>query len=332
MNKFGIVFGVVAVATFAGCKDPNYNRGVAAPSQTEVKEVVLTPDVKPIEVKSVEVEPKTCTCAPGTIHVMPCTCGAANCACEYTPALPPETTTYIVQNGDYLSKISKKFNVKIDAIRKLNNLKSDKIRVGQKLQLPGRIDVGEQKIEKPSSNPPKTFKPYTGATKEVTVKAGDTLGALAYGNGCNIRQLKDLNNLKSEKIRVGQKLKVPAVTAKAAVEAKPTEPKKPVEALADAAPQAAIAEPAANVAAPVDPGAAEKSAEPIENAIIPQASGEAAATAPTSTYVVQEGDDVPGIAFSWGVSSAEIRELNNLGDGDVLTPGQIIKIPADARQ
>ena len=57
----------------------------------------------------------------------------------------PETTVYIVQPGDYLAKISKKYNVKIAAIKSLNGLNGDIIKVGQKLKLPGKIDVGEQK-------------------------------------------------------------------------------------------------------------------------------------------------------------------------------------------
>ena len=52
----------------------------------------------------------------------------------------------------------------------------------------------------------------------------------------------------------------------------------------------------------------------------------------TATYVVQEGDDITGISIRWGVSAAEIRELNNLGENDQLKPGDIIKLPAEAQQ
>ena len=61
--------------------------------------------------------------------------------------------------------------------------------------------------------------------------------------------------------------------------------------------------------------------------------GTAVPAAPaTSTYVVQEGDDMTGVSIRWGVSAAEIRELNNLGENDQLVPGQIIKLPAEAQQ
>ena len=39
-----------------------------------------------------------------------------------------------------------------------------------------------------------------------------------------------------------------------------------------------------------------------------------------------------GVSIRWGVSAADIRELNNLGEKDQLVPGQIIKLPADAQQ
>ena len=52
----------------------------------------------------------------------------------------------------------------------------------------------------------------------------------------------------------------------------------------------------------------------------------------TATYGVQEGDDMTGVSIRWGVSAAEIRELNNFGENDQLKPGQIIKLPAEAQQ
>ncbi|MBO7684623.1 MAG: LysM peptidoglycan-binding domain-containing protein, partial [Kiritimatiellae bacterium] len=71
--------------------------------------------------------------------------------------------------------------------------------------------------------------------------------------------------------------------------------------------------------------------DPAEAAAAP-APAEAAAAPATTTYVVQEGDDITGVSIRWGVSAAVIRELNNLGPNDQLVPGQIIKLPADAQQ
>ena len=47
------------------------------------------------------------------------------------------------------------------------------------------------------------------------------------------------------------------------------------------------------------------------------------------SHVVQEGEDVTGLAIKFSTDPAIIRQLNNLSDTDEkLTPGQIIKIPA----
>ena len=160
MNKFGIVFSAAAVVVMAGCKSPEYAR------KYESKNTV-----------------KTCTCAPGTKHTAPCGCGASDCRCVVVapapkpvavapapkpvvtpapkPAVPapvapaPEYTTYIVQNGDYLAKISKRYNVTIASIRKLNpSIKKDIVRVGQKIKLPGKVDVGVQRTPAASAVAP----------------------------------------------------------------------------------------------------------------------------------------------------------------------------------
>ena len=363
MNKLGFVLGVAAVATLAGCKDPDYKYANASDTQNVVKNVDTTAPVTPAPA------PK-CACLPGTKHTSPCTCGDPNCKCvvEVKPAAPvvpvvaptkpvapaePEYTIYVVQNGDYLAKISKKFNVTIDSIKKLNpSIKKDVVRIGQKLKIPGKVDVGEQNVAPAQSPVVKAAKKssataaYTGATKEYVVKSGDTLGSIAYGNGINIRQLKALNGLTSDSLKVGQKLKIPAekVEKKAASAKKAASEKKaeaaapkvaaPVkdEKKAEAAP--APAAPAAAVPVPAE----EKKVEAAPAAAAPAAPAEekkaeaAPAPAATTTYVVQEGDDMTGVSIRWGVSAAEIRELNNLSENDQLVAGQIIKLPAEAQQ
>ena len=242
MNKLGIVLGIAAVVMIAGCKDPNYQRKT---SKGEAKDFGTQVEQQPVPETPVVVEEKHCTCPPGTKHTEPCPCGAPDCQCivvtkaesKPTPPPEPEYTVYIVQRGDYLAKISKKFNVTINSIKRLNNLKDDNIRIGQKLKLPGKVEVGEQKVPEGAfakdakAAAKKPYSAYTGATKEYVVKSGDTLGAIAYGNGINIRQLKELNGLTSDSLKIGQKLKVPAekvVAAEKTVAAKKAEA-KPVE-------------------------------------------------------------------------------------------------------
>ena len=362
MNKFGIVLGVAAVATLAGCKDPDYNRGGTPSSRNEIKNADTT-------VTTIEPVAAKCTCPPGTKHATPCVCGAPDCRCvvESKPiitadlssksstsaatgpaagaAAAAETTVYVVQSGDYLSKISKRYNVTIASIKRLNpSIKEDnKIRVGQKLKLPGKIDVGEQKTSatahctvRPAKN---VHAPYTGATKDYVVKSGDTIGALAYGNGLTIRQFKELNGLSSDSLRVGQKLKIPAQkvvkTAKSTKKAATTSPTV-ATAKTEAKAAAASSAEAASTAAPAEPAAATapvaESTPAVAEPAAPAVAEAKPAQSATTTYVVQEGDDMTGVSIRWGVSAAEIRELNNLSDTDQLVPGQIIKLPAEAQQ
>ena len=367
MNKFGLVLGVAAVATLAGCKDPGYKHAGTPSSQNDVKSVDTA---EPATVEPVVVEPavKKCQCPPGTKHAEPCKCGAPDCSCivEVKPVIvadlskpapvEPEYTVYVVQNGDYLAKISKKFNVTISSIKRLNpSIKKDVIMVGQKLKLPGKIDLSAEKYSvtaapvkaaAPAAKSAKGAAAYKGETKEYVVKNGDTLGAIAYGHGINIRQLKELNGLASDSLKIGQKLRVPAqkvekpaASAKPAapVAQKPAAPAKPVEEPAvqtPAAPADAVPpteDPAADVVPPVEEPAA--NVAPVETAADKTDAAPAKAEAAANpTYVVQEGDDMTGVCVRWGVSAAEIRELNNLAEGDQLVPGQIIKLPVGAEQ
>lgn len=328
MNKLGIVLGIAAVAMIAGCKDPNYQR---KPPKGEVKDIGTQVEQTPEPDTPVVAEEKHCTCPPGTKHTEPCQCGAPDCQCvveqkivekkEVKPLPPPEPeyTVYIVQRGDYLAKISKKYNVTINSIKRLNNLKDDNIRIGQKLKLPGKLEVGEQKVPEGAfakdtkTTVKKPYAAYTGATTEYVVKSGDTLGAIAYGHGINIRQLKELNGLTSDSLKIGQKLKVPAEKV---VTVKKVEPK------------AAGPEVKAPAEAPVEPVVA-----PVEPTVeTPVAPAVEETSAPAPTYTVQEGEDLTDISIRFGVTAAAVRELNNLGENDKLVAGQILKLPPEAQQ
>ena len=346
MNKLAVVLSVAAVATFSGCKDPDFKRPGAS-NQSDVRMADTQPAPPPADtgVNKTEVKDspaptppviakKGCLCAPGTIHAEPCKCGADDCACivktksAKVPASDQEYSTYVVQNGDYLAKISKKCNVTIAAIKKANDLKSDTIRIGQKLKIPGKLPESmtaapaAAEASKAAAAAKKSYTPYTGATKEYVVKNGDTLGAIAYGNGINIRQLKELNGLSSDVLRIGQKLKIPADGKPAAKAAKAEAPKADAAAKKEEVPvEAPKADDAKkeDAAAEAQPAAAEDAAK---NDAAPN----------FNTYVVQEGDDLTSITIRFGVSAAEIRELNNLPDDAQLKPGQVIKLPAEAQQ
>lgn len=331
MKKIGIILGAAAVATLAGCKDPGYNYQRSTDVASTIEEVPVAeetpiPEVAPVETPApIVVEEVKCACPVGTTHETACKCGANDCKCKITPPKPaePAYTTYIVQRGDYLAKISKKYNITVASIKAINpQIKDDNlVKLGQKIKLPGKVDVGAQTVPagaKAETKTTKEYKAYTGATKEYTIKAGDTLGKIAYGNGINIRQLKELNGMKSDVINVGQKIKIPA-DGKALVK---TEEKKaaPAKAESPKAPEAEVPAPAIDEAAQQTIEQAEPETAPVVEEV------------PGFDYTVMDGEDLTAVSIKWGVSPAQIRELNNLGDGNDLTPGQIIKLPPEAQQ
>ncbi|MBO7208016.1 MAG: LysM peptidoglycan-binding domain-containing protein [Kiritimatiellae bacterium] len=339
MNKLSLVLSLAAVAAVSGCLDPQYkSKRTATQEPTVVKPAVPSEPVEPVTPVDITPDPTPAvnidvvdTPDPKPVEVKPVEKEA-------------EYTTYIVQRGDTLSKISKRYNIKIDAIKANNpQIKNNVIRLGQKLKLPGKVDVGEQTVPVGAiaSMPTKKASPaaaavkkdaapakaYTGATKDYVVKNGDTLGGIAIASGLTVRQLKELNGLSKDMIRVGQKLKVPAskvekkvapVLTNQKVAEKKVDTVKPTQTTAEApvvADGADKEEPAADTPA-------------VETVSDPQPA--AKTDAKYVNYTVQEGDDLFEIALREHLTVPELREINNLGPDDKVEPGMVIKIPAPA--
>ena len=96
---------------------------------------------------------------------------------------------YIVQSGDSLWSISKKFGISVDKLKDINNLSGNLLSIGQKLLIKD-----------------------TSSSEDVgvyyTVKAGDTLYGIANEYNLTVDELKSMNNLKSNNLSIGQKLLV----------------------------------------------------------------------------------------------------------------------------
>lgn len=338
MNKLSLVLSLAAVAAVSGCLDPQYkSKRTTTQEPTVVKPAVPSEPVEPVTPVDVTPDPAPAvnvdvvdTPDPKPVEVKPV-------------VKEPEFTTYIIQRGDTLSKISKRYNIKIDAIKASNpQIKNDVIRLGQKIKLPGKVDVGEQTVPAGAFASNQTKRPapaaagkkdsapakaYTGATKEYIVKNGDTLGGIAIASGLTVRQLKELNGLSKDMIRVGQKLKVPAskvekkvapVLTNQKVAEKKVDTVKPTEAAADkpvVADEADKEEPVADTPA-VEP--------------VPAPQPAAKTDAKYVDYTVQDGDDLFEIALREHLTVPELREINNLGPDDKVEPGMVIKIPAPA--
>jgi LysM repeat protein len=61
---------------------------------------------------------------------------------------------YTVKSGDTLSKIATRFSVTVKAIRSANNLRTDSIKVGQKLKIPAMASAPAPAPAIPETVPP----------------------------------------------------------------------------------------------------------------------------------------------------------------------------------
>ena len=99
---------------------------------------------------------------------------------------------YVVSAGDTLWAIARKFNVSVDDIKALNNLSSNNLSIGMTLKIP--LYSNKQNEE----------------TNVYVVKSGDSLWSIARMFNSTIDEIKSLNGLKSNVLRIGQRLVVPS--------------------------------------------------------------------------------------------------------------------------
>ena len=121
------------------------------------------------------------------------------------PTTPASTSEYTIKSGDTLSKIGVQFGMTFQQLKSLNNLLSYLIYAGQTLKVSG----GQQDTPAPPAvtTPSAPEQPSAG-TSEYIIRSGDTLGKIAMQYQTTVQNLKALNNLTSDMIYVGQKLKV----------------------------------------------------------------------------------------------------------------------------
>ena len=158
---------------------------------------------------------------------------------EYTKKVPIyESNQYIVQKGDSLYSIAKKYNTSVEELKELNNLITNNLSIGQILNIP---------IEE------ENYITYV-------IEPGDSLYSIAKKYDTTIEEIKKINNLTSNLLSINQIIKIPN---KISIE---------------------------------------------EN-----------------TYIVQKGDSLYSVAKKYNITVNELKELNNLTN-NLLSIGQILKV------
>ncbi|SNS79679.1 peptidoglycan endopeptidase LytE [Bacillus sp. OK838] len=117
-----------------------------------------------------------------------------------------KNTTYTIVSGDTLTRIANKHNLTLAELMKLNNLKSDRIYAGAKLIVSKSTTTTT--IDLPSSSKPSNVTQTPANSATYIVVKGDTLSGISRKTNLTVAQLKSNNSLKSDLIRVGQKLKL----------------------------------------------------------------------------------------------------------------------------
>ena len=99
-----------------------------------------------------------------------------------------EDDVYIVKSGDSLYKIAQNNNTTVDELKRLNNLTSNTLTIGQVLKLPKKEMTEED---------------------TYIVKSGDSLYKIANKYNISVSELMDFNNLTNTNLSIGQVLKIP---------------------------------------------------------------------------------------------------------------------------
>ena len=170
----------------------------------------------------------------------------------YNYVEPRVQEEYIVQKGDTLWNISKRLDTSVDELKKLNNLNSNLLYVGQKLKVPSYMTAEDTNIN-------------------YIVKPGDNLYNIAKSYNTTVNDIKTYNNLISDNLNVGQIIKIPESTS---------------------------------------------IITPSEDEVINEG----------SVYVVQKGDTLYSIAKKFNTTVDNLKNINSI-IGDVLSIGMNLLIP-----
>lgn len=99
---------------------------------------------------------------------------------------------YVVKKGDTLYSIARKYNTSVDNLKSINNITTDSLAIGQIIKLPSTSNV---------------------ASDTYIVKKGDSLYSIARTYNTSVDKLKEINNLTSNALAIGQVLKLPSNNA-----------------------------------------------------------------------------------------------------------------------
>jgi membrane-bound lytic murein transglycosylase D len=192
-----------------------------------------------------------------------------------------------VQRGETLSSIAKKYKTSVEAIRSANHLAKNRLVAGRRLNVPipstKRSDSAER--ETPS-----------GKAVRYEVQKGDTLSYLSERYRISVAEIRKINHLENDFLRIGQILRFADENHE---EKAPGQERKKGET--------------PKIMGKVKPGT-----QP--------ASGNASDSKVPKKYTVKKGDSLSRIARENNMSLEKLLTLNRMAQKDIIHPGQVILI------
>lgn len=157
--------------------------------------------------------PTSATVAPNVPTAPPTTVTPPITAPPIIAPSTPQTvsTIYKVVSGDSLYGIAKRFNTSVSAIQTENKLLTNTINIGQILKIPAHQPISVPSptpVPVPIPTPTPTPVP-TGTVIDYVVVPSDTLTGIARKYNTTVLRIKELNNLSTDVINVGQHLVFP---------------------------------------------------------------------------------------------------------------------------
>ncbi len=138
-----------------------------------------------------------------------------------TPPTGEDRIVHTVQPGESLFGISRQYNVTIAEIQQWNNIDGTALDAGTELiiypvdeteeELPPSIEEIEQMDEEERTSIVRRLDEAPAGSETYVVRSGDTLYQIAREHDMTVNELRELNNLQDDMLRVGQRIMVKRV-------------------------------------------------------------------------------------------------------------------------
>ncbi len=242
---------------------------------------------------------------------------------EGVPTPTPEPYLYTIQEGDTLYSIAIQFGVPADQLIAANELVDpNNLIVGSQLVIPGYVAAEEPEgTGEEGAGGQEEGKPYIHV-----VQPGESLSEIALRYDVDPADIIAANNIPDpDHLVAGQELVIPGYQPPESQESGPvTHVVQPGETLSQIAQRYGVAMSeimaANNITNPnlIKPG---------QELVIPGITQAEAQAANRTVHVVQPGETLLDIARQYGVSLQELIRANNIGNPNLIKPGEELVIP-----